>query len=121
MAHDEPAVRHALKEAREQAGEVGLRREIVRAIECRIESNAERLRLRAHADAEQIEKQAFDVGHWLSRARTPALPYPGVRRLLFDRLQEGIAHDRKHMHVLMPIEIIGRAAENLAECVDLRG
>ena len=50
-----------------------------------------------------------------SGCEASALANPGVGRGFLHRAQEGVAHLRKQLHVLVAVDEIGRAAEHLLE------
>ena len=75
----------------------------------------------AKCHAQNVEHQRLAVVQAAQRIGAAALPHPGIRRRLRHHLEEGIAHLRKQMHVLVAVDEIGRAAEGVDEGAQLRG
>ena len=66
-----------------------------------------------------IEHQRLKVGEAAAASGPSALPYPGVRRFLFSDAQEGVAHLRKNVHVLVAVDKIRRPAKSTVERIEL--
>ena len=121
MAHDQPAVRQSGQEARKQRRITGLAAEIIGAGEGRIGGDAKLARLAAKAHAQDVEQQFLAVLQPPRRARTAALPDPGIGRGLRRHLERGIAHLRKQVDVLVAVDEVGRPPERHDEGLHLRG
>ena len=120
MAHHQAAVRQPVEEAREQRREIRPLAEVIGTGERRVGGQAERRRAAAEPVAQNVEHQPLAVAEPLrERQHAPALAQPGIGRRVLDHTEQRLAHLREQVHVLMPVNEIGRAAKELDEGVKL--
>jgi hypothetical protein len=121
MAHHQPVLGHAVKKAAHQCREIILARKIIGAGEGWIEAQAGSLRLDPELGAEHVQHQRLRRRQLpRQRAFASALPHPGVRRAFLYGAQEAVAHLREKLRVLVTVDEIRRAAEQVVERVELR-
>ena len=108
----------AVEKAREQRGEIRCR-ELIGAGESRIGAHAHGGGAAAEALAQESSSSALRVAEPPGERRdAPALAQPGLRGELLRDRQHRLADLRKKLHVLMPVDEIGRAAEGRAKAAN---
>ena len=104
------------KELAHQHAEIGRFRKIIGAGKGGIERDAGSRGALAELRAEDVEHQRLGRAEQLcQRLEASALADPGAGRGFLHRAQEGVAHLREELRVLVAVDEIGRAAEQLPE------
>ena len=120
MAHDDSGLRHPLKELAHQGAEIGLPGKIIGAGKSGVEGNAGAGGAAAELRAQHVENQRLRRIQTLrQRPVAAALANPCVGCCFLDRRQESLAHARKELRMLVAIDKVGAAAEQLDEGCEL--